>query len=777
MAARARGRRAQADLIVKASGVGVFDAVLEAGVLALRRAGAIWWPSGTSTRRRRSSGSRGDPRRPVPPRWSRATTSCFTYGGGDPVVARLPAPGRAPAASRSTTRSTPTRTIRWRRSRASRPTWASSATACPIARRGSRSSSSAPRARLPQRALPARRRRLGRQARCRPTSATSAMSAPPTTTPSTAPPRAVLNVNRASMAALRLLARRRACSRPPAPEPASSPTPGKASSSSSSRASEILVAARRRTRSPARGGARRPPRARDRRRRRAARVLARAHLRAPRGRRSRRVLRRAASPGGGGAHEARRPRPRDHLVLGQRPRDHLPRPRCARLRRARPRGAVPRARRALVRGAPRPAEPGLLHDAPLRAVSTSCSARYPESSPRPTRSSSARTSPRASRSADWVPATARGRDGVLRHRHAGHAGQARARRHEYLTPELIPRFDLYLSFTGGPTLAPARAAARRAAGARRSTARSTRAHYRPRPCRALGPRLPRHLQRRPPAGARAAAARAGAAARRAALRRRRPAVSRRPIALARQRRAASSTCRPPSTRPSTPRSASRSTSPAPTWSRPAGRPSVRLFEAAACGVPIISDGWPGLDSCSGRTRRSCWPRRRGRAAHLRDMPEARRLRDRRAAARAARARRRTPPRARAARARDAPARGARRPRAGRQLGDRRLEPAAEEVDHAQERRPLDAGHRRRGLHRLASVRRAARPRLRGDLPRQPPDRHAPPTSTHLPANPRFSFVEARRHRAVAALAVAPTASSTSPAPPRRRSTSATRSTR
>jgi spore maturation protein CgeB len=24
-------------------------------------------------------------------------------------------------------------------------------------------------------------------------------------------------------------------------------------------------------------------------------------------------------------------------------------------------------------------------------------------------------------------------------------------------------------------------------------------------------------------------------------------------------------------------------------------PSVRLFEAAACGVPVISDRWPGLD--------------------------------------------------------------------------------------------------------------------------------------------------------------------------------------
>jgi spore maturation protein CgeB len=26
-------------------------------------------------------------------------------------------------------------------------------------------------------------------------------------------------------------------------------------------------------------------------------------------------------------------------------------------------------------------------------------------------------------------------------------------------------------------------------------------------------------------------------------------------------------------------------------------PSVRLFEAAACGVPIVSDAWPGLEDC------------------------------------------------------------------------------------------------------------------------------------------------------------------------------------
>ncbi len=41
---------------------------------------------------------------------------------------------------------------------------------------------------------------------------------------------------------------------------------------------------------------------------------------------------------------------------------------------------------------------------------------------------------------------------LLRHRHPGHSGRARGRTLRYLTPELIPGFDLYLSFTGGPLL-------------------------------------------------------------------------------------------------------------------------------------------------------------------------------------------------------------------------------------------------------------------------------------------------------------------------------------
>ena len=56
--ARALEAGRDADLIVKASGVGVFDAELEAGVLALRRPGNSWSRSGTSMRRRRWTGSR-----------------------------------------------------------------------------------------------------------------------------------------------------------------------------------------------------------------------------------------------------------------------------------------------------------------------------------------------------------------------------------------------------------------------------------------------------------------------------------------------------------------------------------------------------------------------------------------------------------------------------------------------------------------------------------------------------------------------------------------------
>ena len=72
--------------------------------------------------------------------------------------------------------------------------------------------------------------------------------------------------------------------------------------------------------------------------------------------------------GRGAPHEARRPRAQPVLVLGQRPRDDLPRA-AQGLCRARARHPVPRARRALVRGQPRPRRSGLL---PARALSRTC---------------------------------------------------------------------------------------------------------------------------------------------------------------------------------------------------------------------------------------------------------------------------------------------------------------------------------------------------------------------------------------------------------------------
>jgi spore maturation protein CgeB len=76
------GRRA--DLVVKASGVGVFDAELEAGVLSLRRPANLvaFWDVDAPATLDRVTGDRTDPFASLIPRYD----LIFTYGGGDPVV-------------------------------------------------------------------------------------------------------------------------------------------------------------------------------------------------------------------------------------------------------------------------------------------------------------------------------------------------------------------------------------------------------------------------------------------------------------------------------------------------------------------------------------------------------------------------------------------------------------------------------------------------------------------------------------------------------------------
>jgi spore maturation protein CgeB len=73
-----------ADVLVKASGVGVFDELLEAGVLAHKRAHnqVVFWDVDAPATLDRARNDPTDPFRSLVPRYD----VVFTYGGGDPVV-------------------------------------------------------------------------------------------------------------------------------------------------------------------------------------------------------------------------------------------------------------------------------------------------------------------------------------------------------------------------------------------------------------------------------------------------------------------------------------------------------------------------------------------------------------------------------------------------------------------------------------------------------------------------------------------------------------------
>ncbi len=81
---RALDEARSADLIVKASGVGVFDELLEARVPAIRRPGAIaaFWDVDAPATLDRIAADRADPFRPLIPDYD----IILTYGGGPPVV-------------------------------------------------------------------------------------------------------------------------------------------------------------------------------------------------------------------------------------------------------------------------------------------------------------------------------------------------------------------------------------------------------------------------------------------------------------------------------------------------------------------------------------------------------------------------------------------------------------------------------------------------------------------------------------------------------------------
>jgi spore maturation protein CgeB len=82
---RALDRARDADLMVKASGVGVFDSLLEARVPAIRRPGAlaVFWDVDAPATLDRVAADRDDPFRQLIP----AYDMILTYGGGPPVIA------------------------------------------------------------------------------------------------------------------------------------------------------------------------------------------------------------------------------------------------------------------------------------------------------------------------------------------------------------------------------------------------------------------------------------------------------------------------------------------------------------------------------------------------------------------------------------------------------------------------------------------------------------------------------------------------------------------
>jgi spore maturation protein CgeB len=82
---RARG----ADVVVKASGVGIRDAELEAGVLDLGAPVTLFWDVDAPATLARLEADEDDPLRALVPRYD----AVLTYGGGDPVVERYRALG------------------------------------------------------------------------------------------------------------------------------------------------------------------------------------------------------------------------------------------------------------------------------------------------------------------------------------------------------------------------------------------------------------------------------------------------------------------------------------------------------------------------------------------------------------------------------------------------------------------------------------------------------------------------------------------------------------
>ena len=209
------------------------------------------------------------------------------------------------------------------------------------------------------------------------------------------------------------------------------------------------------------------------------------------------------------------------------------------LTRARPRRPVPGARRQWYAAQPRHAEPAVRPHGALRVHARSCSTATPATCAQADLVIVGSYVPDGVEVGEWVVREARGSDGVLRHRYAGDAREAAARRvrvrHAVAGRPLRPLSVVHRRADA----APHRGGVRLADGARAVLLVRPRALLPRRRRAALGPRLHGHLQRRPATDRGAAAPGAGASLARRTLRRRRPAV---PGAHRLARRTCTATC-------------------------------------------------------------------------------------------------------------------------------------------------------------------------------------------------------------------------------------------
>ena len=218
--------------------------------------------------------------------------------------------------------------------------------------------------------------------------------------------------------------------------------------------------------------------------------------------------------------------PVDHVVVGQRPRDDLPRRWCARWPRAATTCSSSSATCRGTRDNRDLAAPPLRRARRSTTACASCKRGHGRRSATPMVDRRLVRARRRRGRRAGCSETARGITAFYDIDTPVTLAQARAAGDcEYSPPRSIPRYDLYLSFTGGPTLERLRARARLAARAPLYCSVDPELYCPATRGRALGPRLPGHVQRRSPAGARAAAARAGARWRPGAVRRGRAAVS------------------------------------------------------------------------------------------------------------------------------------------------------------------------------------------------------------------------------------------------------------